>query len=63
MDDIYYLASLKLSGWLTKTGQYSSDIKSAQEYTREAALATASRHRSNHHILVPVRKRDMEEIV
>lgn len=59
---MYYLASLKLSGWLSRTSQYTTDIKEAKQFTRDEALAMASRHKSASNVLVPVRVEDMEAI-
>lgn len=56
---IYHLLGMKQSGWLTKTGQYSSDVTAAASYTREAALTLARRHKSAANILIPVRQEDI----
>lgn len=55
----YLLASLKLSGWLTRTSQYSSDVNEAQVFTRDEALTIAKRHKEAGRVLVPVRKEDV----
>jgi hypothetical protein len=57
--DIYYLASLKLSGWMSKTGQYTTDIKDAREFTRAEALAMVARQRGGGNVIVPVCKEDL----
>lgn len=60
--DVYYLASLKLSGWLSKTSQFTTTLADARIFDREEALATCRRYKQNHHVLVPVRQQDMQEI-
>lgn len=62
MDDVYYLASLKLQGWFSRSSQFTSDIKEAKVFDRDEALAQCKRFKANAHILVPVRQRDMEAI-
>lgn len=53
MDD-YYLASLKLSGWLSRTSQYTTDVKEARKFTLDDALALARKHKEAGRLLVPV---------
>lgn len=60
--DAYYLAGLRQSAWLTKTGQYSTDIREAARFTREEAIARAKRHKESSNILLPVHSSIMEEI-
>jgi hypothetical protein len=61
-DDTYYLASLKLSAWMSKTGQYTSDITQARELTYPEAIAVAKRHKQASAILVPVAASAMRDI-
>lgn len=56
---MYYLAGLKQSAWVTKTGQYSTDIKSAATFTREEALERCAKHKAASNILLPVRIEDI----
>lgn len=57
---IYYLYSPRGQGWFTKSSTYSSDIKSAKEFTREEALAMRVKHTTETgHNMLPVRKEDM----
>lgn len=56
---MYLLAGLKQGGWLTKTGQYSTDITAAKRMDRDEALATVARHNEAANILVPVREEDL----
>lgn len=62
MTDIYYLASLKLQGWFSKTSQFTSDISQAKPLSREHALEQCRRYKSAAHILIPVRAEDMGAI-
>lgn len=54
MEPKAYLAGLKQSAWLTKTGQYSTDIKSAMILPLGEALARCRLHRTASNILIPV---------
>ena len=40
---VYYLASLRLSGWMSKSGQYTTDLKEAREFYHMEALTMAKR--------------------
>jgi hypothetical protein len=60
MMDTYYIASLKLSGWMSKTGQYTTDLKDAREFDRMEALIMVKKQRNGGNVVVPVRKEDME---
>jgi len=62
MEEQYYLANLKLSGWLSKSHQVTTDIKEARVLGRNEALALARRHKQAGAILLPVRLEDMEMI-
>lgn len=62
MNDTYYLASLKLQGWFSRTSQFTSVLADAKPFDREAALEQCRRFKLNAHILIPVRAQDMEAI-
>lgn len=62
MEQSYYLLGMKQMGWVTKTGQYSTDIKTAATFGRTAAFARARAHKANSNILVPVLVEDMDAI-
>lgn len=62
MENPYYLASLKLSGWLSKTGQYTTDIKEARLFNHMEALEFSRKHKEAGRVLVPVAKADMDWI-
>lgn len=62
MDDIYYLASLKLQGWFSRTSQFTSVLADAKPFDREEALEQCRRFKANSHILLPVRAEDMRAI-
>lgn len=57
---MYYVASLKLSGWLSKTSQYTTDITQAREFNHGEALAMCAKQKAN--VCVPVSVADMELI-
>lgn len=54
MEPLVYLAGLKQGAWLTKTGQYSTDLASASTYSLSNALIIAKRHKEASNILLPV---------
>lgn len=57
---MYYLYSIRSNGWFTNTATYSTDIKQAREFTREAALTLVAKHRDQGaHRMLPVRKEDV----
>lgn len=62
MDTPYYVASLKGSGWFSRSGQFDTRGEEAKEFSYEEAIALCVRFKSNGHVLVPVRKSDMERI-
>lgn len=62
MDIPYYVASLRGAGWFSRSSQFNTQIEEAKEFTYDDALALCKRYKSNGHILVPVRKSDMERI-
>lgn len=57
-----YLAGLKQSAWLTRTGQYSTDISSALRLPLEEALERCRVHKSASNILIPVPVEWMQRI-
>lgn len=60
--ETYYVASLRGSGWFSKSSQFNTQLSEAKEFTHEKALATCRLFKTNGVICVPVRKVDMEEI-
>ncbi len=62
MDTPYYVASLRGSGWFSKSSQFNTQMSEAKEFDYDEALALCKRYKSNGHICVPVRKSDMERI-
>lgn len=60
MEPLCYLFSV--NGWLTKTGQRSTDITDAATYGLPEARLLAKRHKNDSgHTVVPVRVTDIEE--
>ncbi len=59
MDTPYYVASLRGSGWFSRSSQFNTDIKEAKVMDRNDALALCARYKSNGHVCVPVRQEDM----
>jgi hypothetical protein len=63
MDTPYYVASLRGSGWFSRSGQFDTRMSEAKEFTTLGeAVMMCKRFKSNGHALVPVRKSDMELI-
>lgn len=62
MSEVYYLASLKLQGWLSRTSQFTSALADAKAFDRDEALAVARRFKANSHVLIPVRQQDIAAI-
>lgn len=62
MNEVYYLASLKLQGWFSRTSQFTSVLADAKPFERDEALEMCRRYKSNSHILIPVRANDMGAI-
>lgn len=62
MNEIYYVASLKGSGWFSRSSQFNTQMSEAKEMDRIGAIALCSRYKSAGHMCVPVRKLDMELI-
>lgn len=57
-----YLAGLRQSAWLTKTGQYSTDRTSALILPLEEALERCRLHKASSNILIPVPVEWMQSI-
>lgn len=55
----YLLAGLKQGGWLTKTGQYSTDVSDAAVFDRDEALLRARKHKAASNTLLLVRQEDI----
>lgn len=62
MDTPYYVASLRGAGWFSRSSQFNTQMSEAKDFNLDEALALCKRFKSNGHILVPVRKSDMELI-
>jgi hypothetical protein len=61
MDNIYLLYSPRSQGWLSRAGNYNSDITQARTFDREAALAMVRKHKSQGaHNMLPVRQEDLQ---
>lgn len=60
--DTYYVASLRGAGWFSRSSQFNTQLDEAKEFYYEEAIALCKRYKSNGHILVPVKKMDMEAI-
>lgn len=59
---MYLLLGMKQAGWVTNTGQYSTDIKDAAVLSEGAAYKMLRRHKEAGNILIPVRQEDMQAI-
>lgn len=62
MDTPYYVASLRGAGWFSKSSQFNTQIEEAKPMVYVDAIDLCKRFKSNGHILMPVRKSDMERI-
>lgn len=62
MDTPYLVASLKGFGWFSRSSQFNTQMSEAKEFTEWDAIVLCKRFKSSGHILVPVRKSDMERI-
>lgn len=62
MDTPYYVASLKGSGWFSRSGLFDSRREEAREFGLDEAIGICQRFKEAGHALVPVRKSDMERI-
>ena len=49
-----YLLGVKQMAWVTSTGQYSTDIKAAQVFDLDEALARCRKHKAASNLLIPV---------
>lgn len=58
--DEYYLASLRNSGWFSRSSQFTTDLKDAKRFSHADAIKMARSYKAASHILVPVRVVDME---
>jgi hypothetical protein len=56
---MYLLLGLKQSAWLTKTGQYSTDIAEARRLPRDEAVTIAKRHKEASNTLILVAEADI----
>ncbi len=56
---MFYLLGMKQSGWLSKTGQYSSSLADAAIFPSDEAFLRIKKHREASNILIPVRVEDM----
>lgn len=54
MEQSVYLLGVKQSAWVTATGQYSTDIKTAQVFGLDEGLARCRKHKAASNLLVPV---------
>ena len=62
MEAPYYVASLRGSGWFSKSSQFNTQLSEAKQFDYLDAIALCKRYKANGHVLVPVRKSDMERI-
>lgn len=62
MSEIYYVASLRGSGWFSRSSQFNTQLSEAKEMNRIEAFDLCRRYKSNGVICVPVHKIDMEQI-
>lgn len=61
MDTTAYLFSIRLQGWMSRHGNYTSDLGEARQFTLGEAITMSKRHKDGRGIsLVPVRKEDMD---
>lgn len=60
MEDTYYIASLKLGAWMSRSGTYTTDIKDAREFDRMEALIFVKKQKNGGNTVIPVSKADME---
>jgi len=54
MEQAVYLAGLKQGAWVTKTGQYSTDITQARTFGLTEALDRCRQHKAAGNVLIPV---------
>lgn len=60
--EIYYVATLRGSGWFSRSSQFNTQLSEAKEMSRDDAIKMCKLYKSNGVICVPVRKEDMEAI-
>lgn len=60
--ETYYVASLRASGWFSKSSQFNTQLSEAKEFDRDEAIKLCRLYKSNGVACVPVRKVDMEQI-
>jgi len=59
----YVMYSLRLNGWLSKHGNYTSDRNNAEVLPRDQALARCRRHKDDRGLsLIPVALEDLDAI-
>lgn len=58
----YYVASLRGSGWFSKSSQFTTQFGEAKLMYRLEAIELCQRYKSNGHVCVPVRQGDMEKV-
>lgn len=56
---IYHVASLRGSGWFSRSSQFNTQLSEAKAMDRDEALALCKRYKSAGHNCVPVRAEDM----
>lgn len=59
---MYYIASLKLSGWMSQSYQYTTDISQARKFSRDEALEMCRRQKAGGNSVILVSVEDMEAI-
>jgi hypothetical protein len=60
--ETYYVASLRASGWFSRSSQFNTQLSEAKEMTHAEAIKLCRLYKSNGVICVPVLKADMEQI-
>lgn len=60
---MYYLYSVKIGGWVSRTATYTSDIKEAGTFTEEEAMRRAKLTKTLHSLgVIPVAVELMERL-
>jgi hypothetical protein len=62
MTELFYLANLKFSGWLSRTGQVTSERSEAKTFTYSEALAMCKKAKEAGKLLIPVPTGMMDRI-
>jgi len=57
---MYYLANIKLGGWLSKTFQVTTDLTQAKKFTHDEAIEVCKKSKAASRLVVPVAVEDME---